>query len=109
MAPSSLGSLQWLAGICAAVSGVMVPLTIADITRGTGHFNLAQGIVGTGIGIGASVSTTLAGWMSDRLGSGFAFLGLACIGALGFALAWLLVPEARELHKGPQLLPPPRN
>jgi MFS family permease len=107
--PYLLVAVQVLDGICAAVFGVLVPLTIADITRGTGHFNLAQGIVGTGIGIGASVSTTLAGWMSDRLGSGSAFLGLACIGALGFALVWLLMPETREMKRVPKLLPPPRN
>jgi predicted MFS family arabinose efflux permease len=107
--PYLLVAVQVLDGICAAVFGVLVPLTIADITRGSGHFNLAQGIVGTGIGIGASVSTTLAGWMSDRLGSGSAFLGLACIGALGFALVWLLMPETREMKRVPKLLPPPRN
>jgi MFS family permease len=107
--PYLLVAVQVLDGICAAVFGVLVPLTIADITRGTGHFNLAQGVVGTGIGIGASVSTTLAGWMSDRLGSGSAFLGLACIGALGFALVWLLMPETREMKRVPKLLPPPRN
>jgi predicted MFS family arabinose efflux permease len=91
--PYLLVAVQLLDGICAAVFGVLVPLTIADITRGTGRFNLAQGIVGTGIGIGASLSTTLGGWMSDRLGSSFAFLGLAAIGALGLALVWLLMPE----------------
>jgi MFS family permease len=107
--PYLLVAVQVLDGICAAVFGVLVPLTIADITRGTGHFNLAQGIVGTGIGIGASVSTTLAGWMSDRLGSGSAFLGLACIGALGLVMVWLLMPETREMKRVPKLLPLPRN
>jgi MFS family permease len=72
--PRMLVAVQLLDGVCAAVFGVLVPLTIADITRGTGRFNLAQGIVGSGIGIGASLSTTLAGWMSDRLGSSVAFL-----------------------------------
>jgi MFS family permease len=94
--PGLLVAVQLLDGICAAVFGVLVPLTIADITRGTGRFNLAQGIVGSGIGIGASLSTTLAGWMSDRLGSGAAFLGLACIGAAGLLLAALLMPETKE-------------
>ena len=73
--PQLLVAVQLLDGICAAVFGVLVPLTIADITRDTGRFNLAQGIVGTGIGIGASLSTTLAGLISDRLGSSAAFLG----------------------------------
>jgi predicted MFS family arabinose efflux permease len=94
--PYLLVAVQLLDGICAAVFGVLVPLTIADITRGTGRFNLAQGIVGTGIGIGASLSTTLGGWMSDRLGSSSAFLGLAGIGALGLLLVWLLMPETKD-------------
>jgi predicted MFS family arabinose efflux permease len=98
--PRMLVAVQLLDGICAAVFGVLVPLTIADITRGTGRFNLAQGIVGSGIGIGASLSTTLAGWMSDRLGSSVAFLGLACIGAAGLVLTALLMPETMERKAG---------
>src|SRR5262249_33067646 len=94
---------------CAAVFGVLVPLTIADITRGTGRFNLAQGIVGSGIGIGASLSTTLAGWMSDRLGSSVAFLGLACIGGAGLLLAALRMPETRARKGGQKLLAWSRN
>ena len=107
--PRLLVAVQLLDGICAAVFGVLVPLTIADITRGTGRFNLAQGIVGSGIGIGASLSTTLAGWMSDRLGSSVAFLGLACIGGAGLVLAALLMPETRARKGGPKLLASSRN
>ena len=101
--PHLLVAVQLLDGICAAVFGVLVPLTIADVTRGTGRFNLAQGIVGSGIGIGASLSTTLAGWMSDRLGSSMAFLGLACIGTMGLVLVWLLMPETVERKSDPKL------
>jgi MFS family permease len=107
--PYWLVAAQVLDGVCAAVFGVLVPLTIADIARGTGRFNLAQGIVGTGIGIGASLSTTLGGWMSDRLGSGSAFLGLAAIGGLGLVLVWLLMPETMETKKVPKLLAQRRN
>jgi hypothetical protein len=41
-----------------AVLGVLTALIIADLTGGTGRFNLAHGIVGTASGIGASISTT---------------------------------------------------
>jgi MFS family permease len=102
--PYLLVAVQVLDGICAAVFGVLVPLTIADVTHGTGRFNLAQGIVGTGVGVGASVSTTLAGWMSDRFGSSTAFLGLACIGAVGLILVWLLMPETKVRKSAPKLL-----
>ena len=63
------GRDQILDGITAAVFSVMVPLVVADLTRGTGHFNLAQGIVGTFVGIGASLSATLAGYLTDHFGS----------------------------------------
>jgi MFS family permease len=77
--PYLLVAAQLLDGISAAVLAVMVPLVIADITRGTGHFNLGQGIVGTTVGLGASVSTTYAGYLSDHFGSPFAFLGLTAV------------------------------
>ena len=68
--------MQILDGITAASLGVMVPLMVADITRGTGRFNLAQGIVGTAVGIGASISPTLAGYLSDHFGSRWRSSGL---------------------------------
>jgi predicted MFS family arabinose efflux permease len=107
--PGLLVAVQLLDGICAAVFAVLIPLTIADLTRGTGRFNLAQGIVGTGIGIGASLSTTLGGWMSDRFGSSNAFLGLAAIGGAGLVLVWLLMPETKEKQGAIALLPPARS
>ena len=67
--PSLLLAVQLLDGVTAAVFAVMVPLVVADLTRGTGHFNLGQGILGTAIGIGAALSTTLAGYVTDRFGS----------------------------------------
>ncbi len=93
--PTILVLVQLLDGITASVFGVIVPLMIADLTRGTGHFNLGQGIVGTTTGIGASLSTTLAGYASDHFGSGSAFLGLAATAFLGLAAVWSLMPETR--------------
>jgi MFS family permease len=97
--PNLLVVVQLLDGLTAAVFGVLVPLIIADLTRGTGHFNLGQGIVGTATGIGASLSATLAGYTSDHLGSEFAFLGLAAIAAVGLAAVWILLPETRPTRE----------
>ena len=94
--PYLLVAVQVFDGITAAVFAVMVPLIVADVAFGTGHFNLAQGIVGTATGIGASLSTALAGYISDKLGSSFAFLTLAVVGGLGLALIALLMPETRR-------------
>jgi MFS family permease len=93
--PSVLLAVQLLDGVTAAVFAVMVPLVVADLTRGTGHFNLGQGILGTAIGIGAALSATLAGYVSDRFGSPSAFAALAVIAFAALTAAWFLMPETR--------------
>jgi MFS family permease len=77
--PYAVVAVQALDGISAAILGVTLPLVVADITRGTGRFNLGLGIVGSAVGIGAALSTTLAGYTIDRFGSGVAFCGLASV------------------------------
>jgi len=94
--PYLLVSVQLLDGLTAAVFSVLVPLTVADLTRGTGRFNLTQGIVGTMMGAGATLSPILAGYMSDAFGNRSAFLTLATIAALGLAAVWALMPETRS-------------
>ncbi len=94
--PFLLVVVQALDGITAAILSVMMPLIVADITYGTGHFNLAQGLVGTATGIGASLSTVLAGYASDSFGSSVAFMGLATVAAVGLTVVWAAMPETRE-------------
>jgi MFS family permease len=96
--PYVLVAVQVFDGITAAVFAVLIPLTVADLAFGSGHFNLAQGIVGTATGIGASLSTVLAGYASDRFGSSVAFLGLAGVAALGLLAIALIMPETRRLE-----------
>ena len=99
--PNVLVIAQLLDGISGAVFGVLVPLVVADVTRGTGHFNLALGIVGASVGIGATLSTTLAGYVSDHLGSNTAFLVLAAIAAAGLLSISVLMPETRPKDQAP--------
>ena len=94
--PYLLVAVQVFDGITAAVFSVMVPLIVADVAFGTGHFNLAQGIVGTAVGIGASLSTVLAGYVADHFGSSVAFMGLAGVAAIGLAMIWFVMPETRR-------------
>jgi MFS family permease len=95
--PEALVVIQILDGITAAVFSVLVPLVVADLTRGTGHFNLGQGIVGTFVGIGASLSATLAGYLTDHFGSSVAFMSLAAIAAVALTSATLFMPETRPV------------
>lgn len=94
--PYLLVVVQLFDGITAAIFAVLVPLIVADIAFGTGHFNLAQGILGTATGIGASLSTVLAGFASDKFGSSVAFLGLATVAGLGLAVIAAMMPETRR-------------
>jgi predicted MFS family arabinose efflux permease len=106
--PSLLLAVQILDGITAAVFAVMVPLVVADLTRGTGRFNLGQGILGTATGIGASLSATLGGYVTDHFGSAPAFAALATIGAAGFTVVWLMMPETRPEKDMEEDLPAPQ-
>jgi predicted MFS family arabinose efflux permease len=94
--PYLLVAVQVFDGVTAAVFSVMIPLIVADVAFGSGHFNLAQGIIGTATGIGASLSTVLAGYVADRFGSSVAFMGLAAVAATGLAMIWTVMPETRR-------------
>jgi len=100
--PALLVAVQLLDGITASALGVLVPLVVADLTRGTGHFNLGQGIVGTTTGIGASLSTAFAGFVADRFGSASAFFELSAVAIVGLTMVVAFLPETkRELAEEP--------
>jgi MFS family permease len=99
--PLILIANQALDGITAAVLGVLTALVVADITGGTGRFNLAQGIVGTASGIGASISTTLSGFIAERFGQSAGFLCITAIALLATMVVLFLMPETK-----PQTNPP---
>ena len=79
--------------------GVLTALIVADLTAGTGRFNLAQGFVGTMSGIGASLSTTLSGLVAGSLGRAAGFLGIAAVALAAVLLLWLLMPETNPSNK----------
>ena len=94
--PRLLVAGQVLDGVSAAVLGVLVPLTVADVTRRSGRFGLAQGIIGCAMGIGAALSTTLSGYLTDIFSSKFAFFVLAAAAFVGLVGVLGVMPETRE-------------
>jgi MFS family permease len=97
--PMLLVLVQVLDGIAAACFGVLVPLGTSDIAGRSGHFNLSLGFVGVAIGIGGTLSTTLAGWFADVFGDPAAFVGLALVGAVATLLVWSAMPETRPTQR----------
>jgi MFS family permease len=93
--PPAIIAVQALDGISAAVIGVMFPLVVVDLAPGSGHVNLALGVAGTAVGIGASLSTTLGGYLADHFGTSLSFLVFAAVAAGGLILLWARMPETR--------------
>jgi MFS family permease len=93
--PTLVILVQVLDGITAACFGVMVPLVVTDVAGRSGHLNLSLGFVGFAIGIGATLSTTVAGWIADHYGNPAAFFSLASMAAAALILIWLAMPETR--------------
>jgi MFS family permease len=93
--PLSFVALQVLDGIAAAVIGILVAVCIADLTRKSDNFNLALGIVGVAMGLGAAVSTTMTGDLADRAGTPVAFITMAAIALTGLTIVWRYMPETK--------------
>ena len=93
--PLFLVGLQLLDGISGAIVGVLTVLVTADLTHGTGRFNLAQGIIGTASGLGAALSTALFGFVAANFDWAATFLSMASVSLLAISIMWLLMPETR--------------
>lgn len=91
--PFWLVTVQLLDGVGAGVFGALFPVVVADLTRGTGRFNVSQGAISTAHGVGASFSTALAGFVVVGTGYSVAFLCLAGVAVAGLALYWYAMPE----------------
>jgi MFS family permease len=88
--------VQLLDGVGVGVYGALTPLVIADIMRGTGRYNLAQGAIATTQGIGASLSGLVAGEIVDHFGYSSAFLALAAAAAAALMVFALGMPETAD-------------
>lgn len=94
VAPGWVIAVQALDGISAAALGVLMPLVAADLTRRSGGFSSALGMLGLAAGLGATLSTGLAGLIADHFGASSALLALAGAGAAAVA-GLLALPETR--------------
>ena len=91
--------VQLLDGVGAGIFGALAPLVIADIMRGTGRYNLAQGAIATVQGIGASLSGLAAGEIVDHFGYSAAFLSLGAAALVAVIVFFLQMPETAEPEK----------
>jgi MFS family permease len=95
-----LVGVQLLDGVGAGIFGALFPLIVADLTAGTGHFNVAQGAVATAQGIGGALSTSVAGAIVVGYGYGAAFVTLGLAAGFAMALLLLFMPEPANRRGG---------
>jgi MFS family permease len=87
--------IQLLDGISGATISVLIVLVITDLTAGTGRFNLVQGVIGSAMGIAASLSTSITGLVFQDFGRLAGFLFIAAVATAATAGAALFLPETK--------------
>src|SRR5258706_6394694 len=92
----SLVAIQILDGIGAAIFGVVSVLVIADLTKGSGRFNLTLGAVTTAVGIGAALSQSVAGGNVHPFWFPTGVPMLAAVAAIALVLVWTAMPETQR-------------
>jgi MFS family permease len=106
--PLALVILQMLDGLSGATLGVLTPLVVADLTNGTGRFNLAQGLVGTLSGVGASLSTSITGVVAQSFGYTAGLMSVTAVGLISVAVAVAFMPETKPSPPPQGLGTPPQ-
>ena len=91
--PYGVVAIQLLDGVAAGIFGVVSVLIASDLMRGTGRFNLAQGLTALAVGIGAALSNATAGFVVQWFGYTTGFLYLASIALCALAFFAVLMPE----------------
>jgi predicted MFS family arabinose efflux permease len=92
----ALVAIQILDGVGAGIFGVVSVLVIADLTQGSGRFNLTLGAISTAVGIGASLSQVIAGSIVHHFGYSAGFLFLAAVAAVALGILYFFMPETRD-------------
>jgi MFS family permease len=103
--PAFLLAVQVLDGVGGGLFEALLPLVLADIMGGTGHYSLARGLIGTIQGVGGSSSQFVAGYVVTIAGYNAAFLSLAIVALVGLLVIFTGMPETTPASSGA----PPRS
>jgi MFS family permease len=93
--PLGVVAIQLLDGVAAGIFGVISIIIAADLMRGTGRFNLAQGLVALSTGLGAAASNVCAGFVVQVFGYAPGFFTLAAVAVGGLAFFSSFMPETK--------------
>jgi predicted MFS family arabinose efflux permease len=97
--PYGVVAIQLLDGVAAGIFGVIAVVIASDLMRGTGRFNLAQGLVALCVGVGAALSNAVSGFIIQWYGYPAGFLSLTAVALAAFGFFALFMPETRGRTK----------
>jgi MFS family permease len=93
--PRIVIAIQCLDGVTGSIITVLTILVVADVTKGTGRFNLAQGVFGTLTGFASAISPGIFSALVLRFGDAAGLLTMALGLGVGIVVLWLAMPETK--------------
>jgi predicted MFS family arabinose efflux permease len=94
--PYAVVAIQLLDGVAAGIFGVISIVIAADLMKGTGRFNLAQGLTALAVGLGVGLSNLVSGYIVQAFGYSAGFLSLAAIALAALIFFAVLMPETGD-------------
>jgi MFS family permease len=91
--PYAVVAIQLLDGVAAGIFGVVAVVIASDLMRGTGRFNLAQGLMALAVGVGAALSNVTGGYIVEKFGFTAGFLTLSAVSGLALLFFAVFMPE----------------
>ena len=92
-------AIEVLDGLGTGLSGVVALLVVSDLAKGTGRFNLMQGIMQASVGVGAFLGNSVGGMVAKSAGFPVAFAMLAATAAAGGIAYAILMPETNTVTR----------
>jgi MFS family permease len=99
--PSWLVAVQAFGGFGTGLFAALTPIWLANATRGSGHYNLSQGVMAATRALGATSSGLLSELVVESAGYTEAFLACGVIGAVAAVLLWFGLPEPVAPQEAP--------
>ena len=99
--PAAIIATQVLDGVGAGLQGTLFAVMVADLTRGSGRYNVAMGAATMVQGIGGALSPTLGGAIVLVAGYDTAMLSLTGVAVIALVLLVMAVPETGRRPAGP--------
>lgn len=93
--PIYIVSVEALDGVGTAFASVLAVLIVSDLAKGTGRFNLMQGVIQASVGIGAFLGHFVAGFVAKAAGFPAAFSMLAAVAGAGLVSCFFFLPETK--------------